>query len=37
VILDLNLPGACGLDVLREIRFKRPNFAGGYRDGRQHG
>jgi DNA-binding response OmpR family regulator len=28
VILDLNLPGAGGLDVLR---------AGGNRDGRQHG
>src|SRR5260370_23364322 len=26
VILDLNLPGACGLDVLREIRSKRPNL-----------
>src|SRR6202158_366439 len=26
VILDLNLPGAGGLDVLREIRSKRPNL-----------
>src|SRR6202165_5149544 len=26
VILDLNLPGAGGLEVLREIRSKRPNL-----------